>query len=285
MGRLRLPSPIQRSTGSGKLKASWTILLALVAALWPAAACTENNQGGNTLSDSTPVRPTLTPFPGSLTAGTAAERWNDFVLAQDAQTIVRAGETPGPRASFEWPDATGPWQHPRSEITFAVTVAAGDPRIPLMIAPPAGESVLAANVLGDEGGVAEVVVAYLREGLGIVRLPHGDRKASPDDATITIVASLWRGKPLYVSPLRDERVMDPAPAVRLDETRKVTVHGYPAIMRLYSTRGNGDTYPYRVPSVALNWFEGDVAWAFQSHFLSPEEALHAAESLRPVNLR
>ena len=98
-------------------------------------------------------------------------------------------------------------------------------------------------------------------------------------------ASGWRGKPLYISPLRDERVLNPAPAVRLDETRKVTVHGYPAIMRLYSTRGNGDTYPYRVPSVALNWFEGDVAWAFQSHFLSPDEAIRAAESIRPVQLR
>jgi len=154
-----------------------------------------------------------------------------------------------------------------------------------MTLPPTGESFLAANVLADSAGLAEVWVAYLREGFGTVRLPHGDRPTSPDDATISIVASLSRGKPLYISPLRDERILDPAPGVRLDETRKVTVNGHPAIMRLYSTRGNGDTYPYRVPSVALNWFDGDTYWAFQSHFLSADEALRAAESIRRVELR
>lgn len=230
--------------------------------------------------------PTPTVLPGDSQAGTEPERWNDFVLAQDAETIVRSNEQPGPRASFEWPHATGPWDHPSGSIVTDELPARANPLIPLFEPAPTAERFVAATVLGDEDGPAEVWVAYLREGLETVALSRGrTRAAAPDDATITLGWSLWRGKPLYVSPLVDDRQLDPPPAVRLDRTEKVTIRGYPGIMRVYSTRGHGDTYPYRVPSVALNWYEGDVYWFMQSHFLTPDQALRVAGTIRPVETR
>jgi hypothetical protein len=251
--------------------------LALIAALLT-GACDSSTEDGPRWSASAAHQ-----LPGDAEAGTTPETWHDFVLAQDAETIVRLDEQPGPRADFEWPHATGPWQHPAGALIESEAGAVQDGRVPLLSHPPAGHNYLAAAVLGDEAGVAEVWVAYLREGLERVSFDRGGgRPAGPDDATITIVRSLWRGKPLYVSPLVDDRQGDGAPAVRLVDTRKVEVDGRPAIMRLYATEDGAPTYPFRVPSVALNWFEGDVSWAFQSHFLSPEEALAAAESISDV---
>jgi len=58
------------------------------------------------------------------------------------------------------------------------------------------------------------------------------------------------------------------------------VKGNKAILRPYSARGGrGNTYSVGVPSLALNWLEGDVLWSFHSHFLSVNDALRAAESI------
>lgn len=154
--------------------------------------------------------------------------------------------------------------------------------MPLLTYVPTGEEFLNASMLQDSKGVADVWVTYIRSEL---RTP----KSSPDDATITVVWSLRRPSPIYVTPLRataarrDPQVLQ-APAVILDRTEKVEVNGHKGVMRIYIARRGGDTYPYRSPSVAINWFEGDVSWAFQSIFLSPEEALKAAESIRPVSI-
>lgn len=210
------------------------------------------------------------------------ERFGDFLLAQDPDLVVRANETQATRADYEWPHGQSPWDAPGEPIELSSDRAKGDPRVPLLTAIPQGHEFFGSRVLGDTRGPVRAYAGYIRPELRTVKLPLGrSRAATLDDATITITWSLLDGKPLYVVPVRTPGGPSAlGVAVMLDETYKLTLKRVPAILRLYSTRGRGDTYGYRVPSVALNWYEGDVAWSFHSHFLTPPDAIAAARSIR-----
>jgi hypothetical protein len=221
------------------------------------------------------------PLPGDSTAGTAPERWGNFVLAQDAQTASAVVEVPAPRRDFSWPDTVGPWDHPLAAVMYDELTAKSDARVPLLGAIPSGAEFFAAAVLEDSVGTATVWVAYIRTRER--QQTNSSQPLTPDAGTIKISWSLRADIPVQISPLRTpDRERDPnaqGPAVFLDRTEKVFVNGQPGVMRIYQARQGGDTYPYRIPSVAINWIEGDALWSLQSFFLTPDQALRAAESI------
>lgn len=213
------------------------------------------------------------------------EIFGDFIFAQESGLIIRDKEVAPLREDYKWPHGFSPWDAPGEITELSHYRASADPRVPLLMSTPDTYEFLGSKVLGDASGPVRCYVGYIRPELRTIKLPFGrSRSATLDDATITVTWSLLDGKPLYVVPVRTSGEASPfGVAVLLDETYKLTLRGVPAILRLYSTRGRGETYDYRVPSVALNWFEDDVAWSFQSHFLTPKAAIKAAESIRQVS--
>jgi DNA-binding CsgD family transcriptional regulator len=225
-------------------------------------------------------------LPGDRAAGTAPERWGNFVLTQDSQPLDRTVEVEAPRRDFSWPLDAGPWDHPQAKVTHDEVTARSDPRVPLLGVVPSGEEFLAASVLEDSVGTATVWVAYIsgKE----LQQPDARQALTPDAGTIKISWSLSPNIPVHISPLRTpDKERNPnaqGQAVFLDRTEKVSVKGQPGVMRIYQARRGGDTYPYRTPSVAINWIEGDVLWSFQSFFLTLDQALRAAESIRETKV-
>jgi len=213
------------------------------------------------------------PLPGDLAAGTPPERWGDFVLAQDQAALIRSVERPAPASSSLDREGRGLLDYPTPYST-SESEARADARVPLLGSFPASEEFLAANVLEEPGqGAVEGWAAYIRPEL---------QPAEPNaDATILVFWTRLASAPYYVTPLKESPGLGSAFLVR---TEKVSVRGNQGVMRLYAARDGGDIYPTRYPSVLIHWFEGDVLWMFASYFLTPDEALRAAESTRPVSL-
>ncbi|MGI8926443.1 MAG: hypothetical protein ACR2HN_07320 [Tepidiformaceae bacterium] len=233
------------------------------------------------------VSPESTAAPAAAAApdSPATERWGDFVLTAD-KTLPRVTEHPASRADFPWDDTEGPWDHHLADITNDEAAARADGRVPFPAYVPATERFLVANVLADERGPAEVWLAFIEPSRGEIRLSRSTRPADGNDATLKIVWTLRAPRPLYLTahngpiPINAPS-LDAATAVE-DEIRKVTVRGQPGILRLWSGRQGQDMYGTRFPTVILNWFEGPVFWAVKSYFLSVDEVLRIAESIRPV---
>jgi hypothetical protein len=219
----------------------------------------------------------VTPLPGDTVAGTPPERWGDFLLAQDANSLDRRVERPAPATSNWNRHGAGLLDYPTPHSTDEA-MAHADLRVPLLSSLPPNEEFFAANVLEEPGqGAVEGFAAYIRPDL---RTAQSSRPAQAGgDETILVFWSRLAAAPLAVTPLREQPGLRIAYLVRTD---KVTLRGNPGVMRLYAPRDGGDPYPTRYPTVLIHWFEGDVLWMFTSYFLTPDEALRAAESIRPV---
>ncbi|MBI5949366.1 MAG: helix-turn-helix transcriptional regulator [Chloroflexi bacterium] len=213
------------------------------------------------------------------------ERWGDFVLALNPPAVV-VPEFPAPRGDFPFIDGEGPWDHHLALLIGDEARARADGRVPFPQYVPASEDFLVASILADAAGTAEVWLGFIQADKSVVHLSSGDRPADGNDATLKIGWSLRFGRPRYVQahtgpiPLNAPDLAG-ATAVE-DELRKVTVNGRPGIMRLWSGRQGQDMYGARLPTVILNWFDGPVLWAVHAYFLSPDEVLKVAESIRPV---
>ena len=217
------------------------------------------------------------------------ERWGDFVLAESLEGIDQTLERQGPRVDFRWPEGPSPFTHPNAHVIQSEAEARREPLLPFPSQTPAGTEFQSATILADSAGVAETIVTYIRPELKTVELQRIDgtketRPATPDDATVTIYRSLRLGTPMFISPLSENASTSPATVI-LEETRKIEVNGHKGVMRLYRPKDGGDSYRYRIPSVALNWFEGEVHYAVQTHFMSPGEALSLAESIQTASGR
>lgn len=217
-----------------------------------------------------------------------AERWGDFVLAQDRAQVVNVVEHAGPRQDFKTSQHGSIFAEPGMIHGTSEADARRHPDVPVLGVIPAAEEFQGFHLLRDSRGLIEVCTTYIRPNLRLVTLtsPAGkiERPALPDDATIQIARSLRFSRPLYVTPLRtaDEERRDtriPGSAVVLEETKQITVRGKKGIARIYACRDGGDTYRIRIPSVAITWFDGSELWAFHSHFLSLPQAIEASESI------
>ena len=216
----------------------------------------------------------------------ATERWGDFVLAQDKNDVTREVERPGARRDLQFTEDTGPFDSRFSRFSTDQAAATADSRVPLLGKIPPGEQFLGYTVVSDGGGAGETYAHYLKPELRTIQLWRGTRQPLPDDASIIVGWSTRRDVPFYIVPLttpaerRNAQLQ--AAAVFLDRTEKVEINGHKGVMRFYVARKGGSTYPFRTQSIMINWFEGDVLWTFASYFLTPQEAIEAAQSIRPT---
>jgi hypothetical protein len=222
-----------------------------------------------------------TALPGDIVAGTPPERWGDFLLAQDAKTLDRRVERPAPATLSGIREGAGLLDYLTPHLTDEAKARA-DRRLPLLGSLPAGEEFFAANVREEPGqGAVEGFAAYIRPELRTIQLSQFVRPAMPGgDETILVFWSRLHGAPLGITPLRE---LPGRRIAYLQRTEKVRVRGNPGVIRLYASRDGGDPYVTRNASVLIHWFEGDVLWIFASYFLTPDEALRTAESIRPVS--
>ncbi len=217
--------------------------------------------------------PTATAIPAT------EERWGDFVLTPNPPAHATP-EHAAPRKNFPFEEGESRWNH-RFAIHHGTEAGArADARVPLAAWVPAGEEFFVATVLADQNGAAGAALAYIPPDKRTVPLSK-PRPATGDDATVTISWSLRFPRPLYFQAHN-------GPLVKVshieDEIQKVTIQGKPGIMRLWSPREPGqDMYASRLPTIILNWFDGPVLWSVQTYFLSPDDALRLAESIRPVS--
>jgi hypothetical protein len=223
---------------------------------------------------------TATPLPGDILAGTRPERWGDFLLAQDSETLDSRVERPAPATLSGNREGSGLLDYPTPHLTDEARARA-DPRLPLLGFLPPGEEFFAANVLEEPGqGAVAGFAAYIRSDLRIK--PNPSRPAQPgSDETILVYWNRLTAAPLGVTPLHE---LPGRRIAYLQRTEKVTVRGNPGVMGIYTPRDGGDPYVTRYPSVLIRWFEGDVLWLFASYYLTPDEALRTAESIRPVSI-
>jgi hypothetical protein len=221
-----------------------------------------------------------------IPAGNDPERWGDFVIAQDRDAVIQSTERQGPRHDLRLSEDEGPFDSRYSKFSTSANAAAGDPRVPLLGKVPAGEEFFGFTIVEDGRGAGDAWAHYIRPNLRTVTLTQGSRPALPDDASIIVGWTRRRDVPYYVIPVTTpDGARSPqlaAAAVFLDQTFKVEVNGHKGVLRTYATRHGGSTYEFRTQSVMINWFVGDTLWTFASYFLSPEQALQAAESIRPV---
>jgi len=231
---------------------------------------------------------TTEQLPGDKAAGTPPERWGDFILGQDRDVFTDKIEHSAGRADFAWAHHGSVFEHPLVKHYTSEASARSDARVPVLKWLPPGEQFFGYHVVEDAKGWIQVCTTYLRPELRTVTLrrpgKETSRPALPDEATIVISRSRRYPRPIRITPLRtpaDKRSAQvKGPLALLDRTDKIKLKGESAILRTYSARGGrGDTYSVGVPSVALNWLEGDVLWSFQSDFLSVDDAIRAAESI------
>jgi hypothetical protein len=224
-----------------------------------------------------------------VTAGPNTERWGDFILSQDRVDGARVVERPGSRRDLTFSEDEGPFDSRFSKFSTDESAARADSRTPLLGTIPTGEQFFGFTIVEDGRGAAEAWVHYLRPELRIINLTEGPRPALPDDASIIVGWTLRQDAPFYIIPLTtpsDLRSPEQrGAAVFLDNTLKVEINGHKGVMRLYASRAGGGTYSFRTQSILINWFEGNALWTFASYFLSPQQALEAAESIRPVTIR
>ena len=236
--------------------------------------------------------PAATPIevPGGIrvTNPIVEERWGSFVLTPDVEKTsseIRNANatTPARRTDFPWMEGENVWDHRLALRPTSASAAALDPRVPVPSFVPGQEEFLAAYVLGDERGPVNGGIAY-------GRTSHPDWKAyggglqGGNDHTIWVAWSVLYSQPAvflaHAEPIPANAATVEQASIVQETTQKVTVRGYPGIIRVWSGRGGQSLFGARVPSVALNWYEGDVWWTVQASFLSPAEVLQVAESIR-----
>jgi hypothetical protein len=155
---------------------------------------------------------------------------------------------------------------------------------------PPGEEFLVALILDDGKGAADGAVAFVASAHPDVAryAPRGERNG--DDGTLLVAWTRRFPRPVvlqsHVGPIGISGLPLDRARVQEDSITKVTVRGHEGVVRTWSPRAaDQNMYGGRLPTVLLNWFEGDVLWSVQSYFLTPDEVLKVAESIRPTITR
>ena len=223
-----------------------------------------------------------------MEVATQPERWGGFDLSLDAKTASEAGGTPGPRHDFPLTDSHSPWSSPLTTRLTTEAVARGDARVPYPEWIPTGESLVEAAVLEDENGAASAMVGFLiRDHPEVSQYARPGGGTTGDDADVKISWNAMLGRPAYMlvheQPAAVDSTSVDTATVLEDPLIKVRVKGHEGIMRVWKPApGAASMYGRRLPTVTINWYEGPIFWSVQSTFLSPEDALRLAESIRPT---
>jgi hypothetical protein len=144
---------------------------------------------------------------------------------------------------------------------------------------------LAASVVADANGPADGAVAYIRRSHPDV-LRYGRPEVGPQDRSLLIAWSGRYTRPAYAvahdhpRPLNAKMLEDSS--LVEESLSPVEIQGYRGLLRVWSVRGQQSLYGGRLPSVILNWYGYGILWTVQSMFLSVDEALAVAESIRPT---
>lgn len=216
-------------------------------------------------------------------------RWGDFVLRSSAVGSAPPIEGVGPARDAVWPEGVGPWEHPLPVEFRDESSARGNSFLPFPEFVPAGEQFLAANLIQDGPRVVDAAVAYMRSGIPLTTSPISDQPgSSPTDRTLLVGYTGRYNRPAGIYHHVESvpvNGIDPRDAtVFEDEVQLVEVQGNRGILRTWRSVDQ-DLYLSRLPSVIVNWFNGPWFWSLQSSFLTTDEALEVANSIRPVELR
>jgi hypothetical protein len=217
------------------------------------------------------------------------ERWGDFVLSPDASKETHVAEFPARRRDFSFQEGESPFSHRFARRLPDAAAASRDPRVPWPGYVPKGEEFLSAFVLDDGSGAISGNLSFLRRDHPDVLTYATPAGVLPSDGSVKIFWAAWNSRPAYMTAHVDPVPVNAGPdgkaTVVEDNFRKVRVRGHEGILRTWKSVGERNMYGARLPTVIINWWEDDVWWAVQSFFLTPEEALRVAESIRPVQTR
>lgn len=213
------------------------------------------------------------------------ERWGDFVLSPDASLETHETEFSAERPEFPWLEGESPWTHRFAKPFTTSALAQADSRVPWPSYVPPGEEFLAASVLDDGSSAADGLVAFINSGNpDVSKYARRDGVRSGDDGTLKISWSRRFSRPAYMTahveplPVNGTSLND-ATVVEVD-FRKVDINGSQGVLRVREPRGVQSMYGSRLPTVIINWWAGPIFWSVQSTFLTPDDTLKVAQSIR-----